>query len=533
MKLPVYIAIIAMGAPLCAPAQDITTEVVVERTIVPVERAATRPSALVPVLQMPPVSPVKLSTAGYSLLSPITRSFTRLQPVAGAELPTESPYRGYISAGYFPTYNLGIAAGYRAISSDKEMLNLHVSFNGLSYKDFDGVERNNSYNGGTLGADYCRMIGDRSRLDASVDYTAGNSATWLRTGQMRNAGRVAARWASTGGTLDYKLYARVGIDALGHFDFDGLNLPDGTFGQQRYTVGGDVALPLAGSSKVGLAAEGDFMHTSPIAGETSTLGNIALSPFFNILTDNLNVRLGLNVHVFTGEGSMLRLTPAVDVAWTPVWFLTLNAAARGGSGFNTAADALAVSPMIAVAEAYGRTRTPADMSAAIVVGPASGFSARLYGGYTKVNGVLTAGGDGMLNQLTTTDVSGWYGGLRLAYSHKIFDLAVDAASATGDVPMGQYSWSDGARKVITAEGAVRPVKGLQIGVRYEFRNRRSNISGTSLGCVGDLSARVDYRINGAIDVFADVENILDRRYTVVPGITSQPVHGLIGLTFKF
>ncbi len=533
MKLPVYIAIIAMGAPLCAPAQDITTEVVVERTIVPVERAATRPATLVPVLQLPPVNPVELSTAGYSLLSPITRSFTRLQPVAGAELPSESPFRGYISAGYFPTYNLGIAAGYRAISNDKETLNLHVSFNGLSYKDFDEVDRNNSYNGGTIGADYYRSVGDRSRLDASVDYTVGNSATWLRTGQMRNAGRLAARWASTGGSLDYKIFARVAVDALGHFDFDGIDMPEGTFGQQCYTIGGDVAIPLGGRNSAGLEAEGDFLHSSPFIGETSTLGNIKLHPFFNILTDNLNVRLGLNVHVFTGEGSMLRLTPAVDVAWTPAWFLTLNAAARGGSGFNTAADALAVSPMIAVTEAYGRTRTPADLSAAIVVGPASGFSARLYGGYTKVNGILAAGYNEMFNQLAVTDVKGWYGGLRLAYNHKLFDVALDATSATGDIPLGGYSWSDGARKVITAEGAVRPVKGLQIGLRYEFRNRRSSITGTSLGCVSDLSARADYRVTDALDVFACVENIFGRRYTVVPGITSQAVHGLVGLTYKF
>lgn len=535
MKSPVYITIIALGMPLCAPAQDITTEVVVERTIVPVERAATRPAALVPVLQMPQVSPAELSTAGYSLLSPITRSFTRLQPVQGAELPSESPYRGYISAGYFPTYNLGIAAGYRAISSESEMLNLHVAFNGFSYKDFKEADRNNSYNGGTVGADYCRLVNNRSRFDASIDYTIGTSATWLRDSQMRNAGRLAAAWTSTGGSVDYSAYARVAVDALGHVDFDGFDFPDGSFGQQRYTLGGDAALPLAGGSNAGIAARGDFLHTSPFTGDNSTLGIINLRPFFNILTGNINARIGLNVDFYTGGGSKVHMSPTVDLAWNPAWFLTMNVAAQGGSDFNTAADVLVQSPMIAVTQAYGRSTTPVDLSAAIVVGPASGFSARLYGGYAKVDGLLVPGIDDILNQLVTADVKGWHAGLRLAYNHKFFDIAVDAAAASSDAPAGRYyyAWRDCARNVIKAEGAVRPVKGLQIGVGYEFRGHRQSITGESLGCVGELSARADYRITDAIDVFADVENILGRRYTLVPGITSQPVHGLIGLTFKF
>ncbi|MDE6288224.1 MAG: DUF481 domain-containing protein [Muribaculaceae bacterium] len=535
MKLPVFIAIAALVMPLWAGAQDITTEVVVERTIVPVERAATRPAALVPVLQMPQVSPAELSTAGYSLLSPITRSFTRLQPVQGVALPSESPYRGYISAGYFPTYNLGIAAGYRAISSEREVLNLHVAFNGLSYKDFKGAERDNSYNGATLGADYCRLVGDHSRFDASLDYTFATSATWLRDAQMRNAGRMLAAWTSAGGSLDYSAYARVAVDALGHFDFDALDMPEGTFGQQRYTLGGDVALPLGGGSNAGVAAEGDFLHTAPFAADKSTLGIINLRPFFNILTGSINARIGLNVDFYTGGGSSVHISPAVDLAWTPAGILTIDVAAKGGSDFNTAADALAFSPMVAVTQAYGRSTTPVDLSAAIVVGPASGFSARLYGGYAKVDGLLVPGIRNTLGQLATADVKGWQGGLRLAYSHKAFDLSIDAATASSDAPAGHYyyAWRDCARSVIKAEGAVRPVKGLQLGVSYEFRGHRQNVAGESLGCASELSARADYRISDAIDVFADVENILGRRYTLVPGITSQPVHGLVGLTFKF
>lgn len=160
MKLITYMIFGAAALTGQAAAQDITTEVVVERTVEPVEHAATRPSALVPTLSLTPVAPVSLSTAHYSGLAPVVRSFSRLQPVEGAANPERGPWRGYLSVGYFPLYNLGIAAGYRAIESDNQTLDLHLNFNGFSYKPWEEVTRNYSYNGADIGADYSlREIG--------------------------------------------------------------------------------------------------------------------------------------------------------------------------------------------------------------------------------------------------------------------------------------------------------------------------------------------------------------------------------------
>lgn len=61
-----------MAVAAAATAQNLSTEVVVDRTIVPAERAAVRPAGLIPVLVLPPAPSVALDRSYYTALSPVT-----------------------------------------------------------------------------------------------------------------------------------------------------------------------------------------------------------------------------------------------------------------------------------------------------------------------------------------------------------------------------------------------------------------------------------------------------------------------------
>lgn len=542
MKTPLKYtaALAAVTLAVGAAAQDITTEVVVERSIQPVERAATRPSGLTPTLTLPAVGTVTLSTASYTGLSAVVRSYTGLQPSRGAIVPVEGPWRGYVSLGYFPVYNLGFAAGYRAIADERSSLDIHAAFNGYDYKAWDNADEKNSYNGGSIGVNYSLRPNAHSLLTASADFTYASASTYYTAAQSRTAGNVHLGWQSEIQGLEYHAAANVDINAFGdtHFDLGSINTPYDGLHQQLYSFDLGGALPFGENNKVGADVSASFMHSDFDAtfgeNDSPTLGIVHLRPFYSLQSDQVTASAGFNVDFFTGGDSKVHISPAIDLAWRPASILALHAVATGGTGFNSVRSQLDLCPLLPGFESYGRYRVPYDISGAIVVGPVAGLTATLAGGYAHAKSVLMPGDNSLAQPLHLRNAKGWHASLALGYEHRIFSIGASAEIASSDAAAGKtyYLWADGARWQIKAYGTVRPLKQLAIGVDYTFRSHR-HTPAASLGCISDLALRATYSFSERFDIFANAENILGRRYLITPTISSQKLHGLVGATYRF
>lgn len=527
-----------LPAAVPAVAQDIATEVVVERTVQPEERAATRPQQLIPQLVLPAATPVTLSPVTYTALSPLQRSYTRLQPLPGAAVPEESPWRGYVSAAYGPAYNLGIAAGYRVLSTATHQLDIHLDFDGFSYKPGAAGYEKYSYNGGTVGGDYSLHLGQASTLRASLAYAFAADASMYHHSQSRNAARLDVGWESELQGLEYNAWLHTDLSAYGDVKFR--TVPEETelrgLKSTRLALGGTAVLPLGEDFGFGAAIRGDFNHTSAdaAAGGSRSPGILALRPFVRLVNTAVTATAGVNFDYFCGPGARLYVSPQVEVAWTPAETLSLRAAATGGTGFNTVDDMTALSPFIAGIRDYDRYRLPWDVSAAVTVGPYAGFTATIEAGFAKAEGLLAPGRPGDADPLMRRTFKGLHAGASLAYSHRLFGVHVSGEIAQNDPAAGKgyYIWRDNARLVVKAGGHVEPLTGLRIAVDYEFRDRRAT-PWQSLGCVSDLSARADYRITPTVGVFITGSNLLGRRYLTVPGIESQKTVALAGVSLRF
>ena len=126
--------IAALAATVAAGAKDLKTEITVDRTVVPVEREATRLGGISPVLMQPQTDFRRLTLVEYGEPSELTSSITPLEPASYGDTIPVTPYRGYASAGYFPAYNLGLSAGYRFINTSRTRLGAWMQFDGESYK---------------------------------------------------------------------------------------------------------------------------------------------------------------------------------------------------------------------------------------------------------------------------------------------------------------------------------------------------------------------------------------------------------------
>lgn len=533
MNTRIYAAIAAALSCAAVSAQSLSTEVVVDRTVLPAERAASRPAGVTPALVLPAAKTIDLATADYTTLSPLTRGYTALSPVEAPLLTPVSPYRGYAVLGYGPMYNLGLSAGYRAINTDRMRLGIHAQFDGESYGhhllDY-ADDAKFSYNGGRLGADFNMSVGASSHLLADVSAGYSRMATPDFEPRSLVDGRIGLMWLSTAGRISYKAGASVDFDSYGELTQRRHDLTYGKLGSQRYSFELGAAASLSSVSRAGVDVEGSFLHSSGLddftpAIEAVTQGVVGITPHYTLRSGIVNATVGLTVDIAAGHESQVNIIPRLNVAVEAAPQVALYARITGGSTVNDYAMWRQMSPYFSpiLPQAGELSDVPFDGEIGLNIGSIGGFTGRLFGGYSIARDWFMADG-------SCGDVKGWHAGIELGYSlRRIGRVSVSAQAAPSDADKGYYLWRDHARYVLGGRIDLTPVERLSVGVGYEFRGHRTGLR----SCVSDLSASASYGITDAVSVFARVENLLSRRYEVISGVESQGARGMIGVSVKF
>lgn len=538
-----------MAVAAAATAQNLSTEVVVDRTIVPAERAAVRPAGLIPVLVLPPAPSVALDRSYYTALSPVTRSYTRLDPAAGSMAATPSPYRGYADLGYFPMLNLGLAAGYRIVDTDRLRLGIDLMATGEYYKPDNAPGIHNAMQSwtGEAAAGLSWRATDTGRLSARLTLGLRNNGTPFYHHVSTPSGSLSLGWDARAGIVDYS--AGIGADVektYNTYQYE-TNLsdqdPQKIFGlsQQRYRVSASASAPLFAGSRAGLDVDADFVHTSGNevgkGPDDATLGTVGIKPFYSLTMDAFTARIGVKVNLAAGgTGSKVHVAPDLHLQWAPSRVFGVWADVTGGDVMNPLSAVRDLCPYIVFDRAYGRSNVPVAVEGGFNVGPFRGFSVRLYGGYAEANNWLMID-DAIMEPYYGFDIKGWKAGLALGWEWRFIK-----ASVSGEVSPGtrDSSWlrnRDHARYVIDASVEVRPVEPLTLSVSYGCRASRNIFRRDgrelSLGDVNNLNIGASYAFTPAFTVFGRVENLLGHCYMMLPRMMSQKQTGLVGVALKF
>ncbi|MDE6134919.1 MAG: hypothetical protein K2F79_05035, partial [Muribaculaceae bacterium] len=123
----------AAAAAFTAQAQDLSTEITVDRTIRPQEHTAAPLQSVKPQFIRPSAPKTDIRPTEYTLLTPYkpTAGTAGDYSYNGLSLPAD--FRGYVRAGYFPAYNLGFDMGYRILDGKTDRLGVAASFEGQSH----------------------------------------------------------------------------------------------------------------------------------------------------------------------------------------------------------------------------------------------------------------------------------------------------------------------------------------------------------------------------------------------------------------
>lgn len=341
---------------------------------------------------------------------------------------------------------------------------------------------------------------------------------------------------------------------------------------QSINRNGTFAPGIVTDDATGNIAPGILYHT----GDGDTRGFVRLRPSYRLNLDKFNLELGLNMPIGIGDGTDTYLMPEVKAQYAPSSKCAIWTIAKGDAVPNTLAQMWQANPWLQGNVSYAHS-TYYDWTIGITFGPVKGFSAELWAGLTGAdnwygNGIVFAGDTrGLDLRPGTTDYSntpafdimemrdfdGAHGGLRLAYNWRdIVNISASAEIASHDKgDGGYYQWRDRALAVIGVDLTVKPISPLQIDLNWQWRTgRRANmytaniftltdyplnlaywdITTVSLHNISNLHLRASYALTPVFTIFADLDNLLCRRWNITPQIQSPGIiHGLLGVTLQF
>ena len=575
-----------------AMAQSLNKEIVTDRDVEPAERAVTRPLALVPDLYSAPVRTTTLRPWEYTSTGTVRRQLSRLEPAAFADTFAISPYRGYASIGYLPAFNLGASAGYRLINTASTHLGAWLQYSGMSYKmpgdrlltpqeDKASLNRHAF----TLGVDLSQRW-TAGTLDADAAFTYGSTGQPYfddNFTQSVTAFDLDLDWRAATEKLPWHLGLSFNTFGFGkntplfNETYDIIN-PRPSWEPEKVReniVGGRAGIMLpSGNHAWGLDVDARFQILSgsnalhPVAEEmlgssqvaTAKILNIGsrtysvtrLTPYYSLTNHPFNARLGVNVDISSSGSNGVKVAPEVELTYAPSQQFSVWGKATGGRQLNTLASLYNRSPYMNSELTYSQSTVNVDASLGINIGPLAGFSASAWVGYSDAGSWLAPVANGCYSFYAPHSTTALRYGIALDWQYRsIVTIHLGGQGAQNNDHKSYYAWNDAARWVVDASLKVTPIKPLDIAVSWEFRSGRHGFLLTPaigegllqvpywqgetcpMGVVSNLSASARYRLTDAFSIFANVENILGRRWQNVIGIDEPGVNGLVGVAYKF
>lgn len=554
-----------------ATAEDLTTEITVERDVELILPKASPLPGVFPTMPVLPDSRMDIRPVQYNG----TVAFDRLTGpdslvlYSGVKAPDKR--RGYLWAGYFPAYRLGAAAGYRIVDTDDSRVDASAIFNGYSYDSRTENYGKRTVSNNTVGiqASASHRFGNECSVwfDGSYRHAGLSAPSLSEEDQKRKIDALRLRLGTFGvkGLFDYRL--KVGYTAM-HLHKNTVkpttSEPDAFFdpaSDDRFKV--DAALNLALNKSrvqnVGLDIGLDLLHRHGAYVISWSRGLdrpaspfiVSLTPSYTLSTESFKLRVGARFDIaHNTEGHDFSVAPDIKATWLPGAAFSAYLSLSGGKDFFTLTDLYNYSPFLPSNFASVSRSTPIDGRLGICVRPVGSLAIDIYGSYASVHRQT------MLekNYIVVShpiNIHGWSLGADITYS---YDKYLEAKADVHLYPHSFHGASaealDRAKFVLGASVRIKPLERLGIDLGYKLRTGRRyyeahmqpstpdgpptiEYTAVGMGNISNLSLGASYAITPGFDVFARLENILCRHVLILPTIRTQGLHGLAGVSLRF
>lgn len=288
-----------------------------------------------------------------------------------------------------------------------------------------------------------------------------------------------------------------------------------------------------------------------------------VEPYYRKATQRLNLLLGARIDI-ADKGTTLRVAPDINFDYSFNNRIALQLEATGGNRLNSVHSIFERNRYVAPSMAYEiGTYTLADARLSLNVGPFRGLSFSPFIGFAVVRNaqIPVLYSYNTANSITPSvatvsgaveymlmDRDGLNAGIAAQWKWRsVIDLKAKYTYTpqSDNLANGYILNDDLARHNFTASMQVSPIKQLDVIAQYNFRSERTLLVMTEtqsalayynrlpLGVVSDLSLGATYRINDIVRVFAQGNNILNRRWQEYLGMRNQGIGFIIGVGAQF
>lgn len=505
--------------------------------------------------------------AGYTVLSDSVNSLTaQLKFTSSSLYRTHGVPDSYTRLPRKRLYEGELGADYSRLMGREGLLNASFGYR-VGYFNYYGTTVENTM----------LPISDESlQIPTQTFNQLGVKAGYVSSPSLTN------RW-HLGGSLDFLAYRRLyspvyGFDPFVSSDF----LSQRGDRETRIDISGGVAFPLKQSSALSIDAEGEFLFYPDRKPEVlgvsdykrKNYGVVTLTPAYRLENNGLSIEAGADLAVsYNAMGAQagkhfgaFHVAPDVSIQY----------GSRAGVGiFLTATGGITPSTLL-LKERFDRylmpwqlstlpVYSPLDARLGLNFGPFAGFTGQidfryavakntpLGGWYQAYLGAYSAEGPFYPGNLytdpyaQTLNLHGLSLGfdLRYAFGSKV-EIGFAGTYTAQNGKKGIFNGFDRPRWILDAKASARPIKRLGIDLSYGYRGVRNcyTWAATDFGIsadrrlvayklpdITDLNLKVGYDLLDNLNIYCQLDNILNRRVDILPGLQSEGIVVSAGFTW--
>ncbi len=598
--------------------QELHKEITLEKDFVPVEKKATKKNTLPTVKKVAAPAKTAVNYSDWANPVDVPTTIPTMMPYGYRTAHNFSDKRGYLDLGGGMAANFAGSAGYRIIDKPNLTLGAWVQHNStwtaknsspLIINEADRLKQ--EFNDNLLGIDLMSRqrggtltVGARGHFD-TFNYYGGTDPLWDKDNkQSFFEFRAQGGWEGLTSLSDHEVNYSLNA-VFNHAGYDHSLLKDIKGDKENtlnLTLGGEVALN--DFTRVGLEVAGDYVSSKhPVLTESYFL--TTLSPYFLWENDRVRAQVGadvvlgnLHMYDFGGkradgmDGARVHVSPNVALDFKLADGAGFYVALGGGKILNTLSDMAAQNRYSDPSARYFNSFTPFDGEAGFKIGPFSGFSVRVFGGYGIFLGDLNAelsqtsglpGSAQFSNMYIEVDPEqpgytiaamspyqaslyknykfrGMKVGGELNYKYRslvdakasvVFSPAGDDISRKGWNKGYSFGGFDGPSLIGNVDVQVTPIRQLAIDLGLQIRCMRSVIQHSvvvedveewqlvedydyfDLDDVFNLHAGASWKFDKTLTLWVKGNNLLNRKYDAMPGMGAQKLNIMGGFALVF
>ena len=489
-----------------------------------------------------------------------------MNPYTGKEIqPGTTP--GYVRAGYGNLGNLDVLANYLFRLSKKDRLNVRFQMDGMDGKltlpFTDGEKWNAFYYRTRANVDYTHQF---NKLDLNIAGNFGLSNFNFRPGSVNSKQKFTSGDFHAGihfidetAPLRFNAETNLLMYERQHNMFNE-NDANTTLKETIVRTKGDVTGAIGDQQSVTIALEMNNLLYSGYTKNISTGGEyfknyttLLLNPYYELDNDDWKLHIGANVDLSFGFDKSFRVSPDVTAQYIFSDSYVLYAKATGGKLLNDFRRLESICPYgelpdVNSTATLGYVQRPYDTYEQIngTIGfkasPYPGLWFNVYGGYQNLKNDLSYLGfdpsktnhSGSYLTFAQDNTDNFYLGGEISYDYKdILGISAKYTYRNWDSKTEKYLLAVKPVSEMSFNVRIHPISALNINLGYDYVKRKEVEGYSKMTAINDLHIGASYNVFKGVSVYAQVHNLLNKKYQYYLDYPAQGFNFLGGLSFRF